>query len=286
MTTIHPHWQQTEGDEPLTQPVDSIVREQPVAHVMPSKRTVSRRPAAVLGIIAAVATGFVMTQDLSTLMQAQLTSTGIEVRITQEGLRPPVVTVKQGENITWINDDLIPHLLTIEELMMDDEESFKTSSIFPNERQTVTIPSDAEPGTYTYISETSEKITGQIIIEMSDGTVTASSVAEVSFSSKAAAGIPVFSASSSVVPLVVEQPVPSSVASSSVRSFMAVPMNPHVTGYVQPTTLPDVVSHQPIAHTQSGPALWLAVAGSLACLWFWTRGSFRRVEQVQGADRL
>jgi plastocyanin len=301
MKQIHPHWQQTEPDE--VHPVDiATPRAQPSPTAIPAqaqwqgRKTVSRRPAAVVGILAAMATGFLFMQDFSPLSGD--VGGGVEVRVTEQGLLPPVVTIPQGGSITWINQDTIPHILSAENLATQTSPSLETPVIFPDTRQTMQIAADAKPGTYLYISKTSEFITGQIIVE-----------GGAQAASKARASAPASIAGASSEPATViggNAPEPafevaSSAAASSERSVEAyeqepqpsepaLPVNPHIVGSTPTTPLAGHVTQRPTSPTprpqrnaETGPAVWVVMFGAVAGLWLATRRSFRRIPVAQPA---
>lgn len=287
MTTIHPHWQETERDEPRPQSVDSLSMTTGQPAVIPApRRTMSRRPAAILGVLAAMAGGFFLSQDLSSILPGQLTPAA-EIRITQNGVTPPVVTVSQGDTVAWTNADSIPHILIAEGLKTVTDESLKTPSIFPSETKNITISPDAKPGTYLYISQTSETVAGQIIVQQR---VVASSVASsVQSSSQSSSEDSVVMGSSA--PMVIHE---ASSSASSVTPFTppaatVIPTNPHVvgappstwTGTAQPAQpTPAAAIHRPTRTTETGPATWVISLGSLLALAFLSRQSFRKLTGI------
>jgi plastocyanin len=70
---------------------------------------------------------------------------------------PQTLTVKSGEEITWINRDEEPHLV------VSVEKQFKKSPPLDTDQE-FTITASA-PGTYTYFCSIHPKMTGTIVVE-------------------------------------------------------------------------------------------------------------------------
>lgn len=69
---------------------------------------------------------------------------------------PQTLTVKSGEQITWVNKDDEPHTV------VSVEKQFKKSTALDTDQEfTVTA---AAPGTYTYFCSVHPKMTGTIIV--------------------------------------------------------------------------------------------------------------------------
>jgi plastocyanin len=57
------------------------------------------------------------------------------------GFDPPVLSVKSGDRVTWVNKDLFPHTATA------DDKAFDSHSVAPSGTWTLVA---GKPGTYTY----------------------------------------------------------------------------------------------------------------------------------------
>lgn len=86
--------------------------------------------------------------------QAVATNT---VTIREFKYKPPVIRVKAGSRVTWINDDTAGH--TASSRMGADVE---TATIAKGERKTITLD---EPGTYDYICDFHPYMEGRVIVE-------------------------------------------------------------------------------------------------------------------------
>ncbi len=197
MTSIHPRWHATDSDSHEEQPVR-------IVHAAPKKeqrstpsvasKSVSRRPAAMVGIALTAMIGFAMVQGITTLRGALTSSTGTEVHLTKDGAVPPVITVMPGEQLTWINDDEIPHILSSDTLKMENG-LLDSPAIFPGATYTETVAPDAAVKTHDYYSKTSSLVSGQVIVTAGNGTlpdpVSASSAGNTGVSSFSNTQIPV-----------------------------------------------------------------------------------------------
>ncbi len=86
--------------------------------------------------------------------QAVATNT---VTIKEFKYMPPVIRVKAGSKVTWVNDDTAGH--TASSRMGADVE---TETIAKGERETITLD---EPGTYDYICDFHPYMEGRVIVE-------------------------------------------------------------------------------------------------------------------------
>lgn len=80
-----------------------------------------------------------------------------KIEIKDFAFNPQVLTVKSGEQITWINRDEEPHTV------VSVEKQFKKSTALDTDQE-FTITAGA-PGTYTYFCSVHPKMTGTIVVE-------------------------------------------------------------------------------------------------------------------------
>ena len=79
-----------------------------------------------------------------------------EVGIDNFNFTPPVLTVKSGVKVTWINNDDVPHLI------VNVQGAFKPSTVLDtDQRFSVTLN---KPGTYDYFCSLHPKMQGKIIV--------------------------------------------------------------------------------------------------------------------------
>jgi plastocyanin len=78
------------------------------------------------------------------------------IEIKDFAFNPQRLTVKSGEQITWINRDEEPHTV------VSVEKQFKKSTALDTD-QTFTVTAGA-PGTYTYFCSVHPKMTGTIVV--------------------------------------------------------------------------------------------------------------------------
>lgn len=268
MNTMQPQWHSTDDDE---QPVRINART--ATHVKKAEMPRGNRsPGAIVGVLIVLGIGFSLFQGVS-FLQGQVTpEPDVEIQITQSGVDPEEITVNPGDVIRWTNAASIPHILESDTLPPedpeDDEETFTTGAIFPQAEFIYTVPSDAQPGTYEYISATSATIAGTIIIEMptqgSNSSVAASAASQTQ------------SVAASVAPA---SSVMSSVIAASSAGFSAggtiqdgvIPENPNTVGggTIRPPTgqvtrssamsRPPISQHTPNTQAQTGVEAWMTV---------------------------
>jgi plastocyanin len=255
MSDIHPHWDTTDADE---QPVPVRITEtkKPAEeHVQASAP--NRFPAAIFGMIAIAAGGFVVFGGMDVL-QGQIADDAIEIHINGDVLNPAEVTVQPGKKLRWINDSNIPHILASDTLKDADGKAFETTAIFPGSTTTYDLPTTTQPGRYEYVSRTSPAINGVIVVSGTTQNQPASSLAQSS-------------SRASVMP--VAPTVPSSAA--AVTPVGGIPTNPYAianTAYTQTSSsngLPvaaAVTTHKPTSQPSTGMGLWLAGLAGVAAL--------------------
>jgi len=78
------------------------------------------------------------------------------IEIKDFAFNPQILTVKSGEQITWINRDDEPHTV------VSVEKQFKKSTALDTDQE-FTITAGA-PGTYTYFCSVHPKMTGTIVV--------------------------------------------------------------------------------------------------------------------------
>ena len=306
MANIHPDWQATEDDDAIAAPVAEPLRvEAPTMDILagaPETVTVSRRPAAIVGILVAAALGFGAFQGFGALL-GQTASDAIAVTITKTGLVPMEIRVKPGQEITWTNEDDIPHILT-STLLTNEEKPMQTSPIFKGSKATVTVSPLAQSGSFDYGSRTSPKIAGKIIIDIPLPPAAPSSASSVSTTTGTGA-IPALPQPPSQalppspqtgLPFNPTAPIPQAPSTPIPTSTLAgvVPENPFTVGsplaaqtaqaqseawtamgaQTSSKPAPAITKVKPKAQPETGPGIWLIVGGSIGLLFVLTRKSF------------
>ena len=79
------------------------------------------------------------------------------IEIKDFAFDPPVLTVKSGEKVTWINRDDEPHTV-----VSVGKQFQKSSALDTDDKFTITA---GAPGTYSYFCSVHPKMTGTIVIE-------------------------------------------------------------------------------------------------------------------------
>ncbi len=272
MSDLHPHWDTTDSSE---QPVPVRIKAKPRVAPPSTKKPpqVNRFPAAIFGIIAIAAAGFVVFDGMD-LLQGQTVIDATDVHISATGLDPAEVMIQPGESIRWMNDDAIPHILASDMLKDEDGETFETTAIFPGSDHVFTVPAGTLPGTYDYESRTSPSINGMIKVALPQ------TFPAVTQSRSSVAAMPMSQAASSIAALPV---VPSSASQAAVASAGGIPTNPYAlsnTNYSAASTNPvaaTVTTHRPANQPSTGMGLWMAGLAGVIALFFVLRKSSVRL---------
>jgi amicyanin len=77
------------------------------------------------------------------------------VKIANFTFQAPVVTVKPGSTVTWVNDDDIPHTVTA------NDKSFKSKVLDSGDKFSFTF---AKPGEFGYFCSLHPHMTGKVIV--------------------------------------------------------------------------------------------------------------------------
>jgi 3',5'-cyclic-AMP phosphodiesterase len=80
-----------------------------------------------------------------------------EIGIDNFNFTPPVLTVKAGSKITWINNDDVPHLI------VNVQNKFKQSPVLDTDQTFSTTLT--RPGTYNYFCSLHPKMQGTIVVK-------------------------------------------------------------------------------------------------------------------------
>jgi amicyanin len=79
-----------------------------------------------------------------------------EIGIDNFSFTPPVITVKAGTTVAWINKDDVPHLI------VNVQNKFKSSPVLDtDQRFSATL---TKPGTYDYFCSLHPKMQGRIVV--------------------------------------------------------------------------------------------------------------------------
>jgi plastocyanin len=80
-----------------------------------------------------------------------------EVKIDNFSFGPQTITVAVGTEVTWTNQDDIPHTV-----VSDDKTTFKSKALDTDEKFTFKF---TKPGTYPYFCSIHPKMTGQVVVQ-------------------------------------------------------------------------------------------------------------------------
>jgi len=79
------------------------------------------------------------------------------VKIDNFSFAPQTITIPAGTQVTWTNEDDIPHTVVSE-----DKTTFKSHALDTDEKFSFTF---TKPGTYTYFCSIHPKMTAKIIVQ-------------------------------------------------------------------------------------------------------------------------
>jgi plastocyanin len=81
----------------------------------------------------------------------------VAVKIDNFSFSPQTITVAIGTEVTWTNQDDIPHTV-----VSDDKTTFKSKALDTDDKFSFTFN---KPGTYPYFCSIHPKMTGQIVVQ-------------------------------------------------------------------------------------------------------------------------
>ncbi len=170
---IHPDWQSTDTDGEEV-PVHNANETAPT-----EMHTISRRPAAIAGILLVVGFAYMFIHGVDTLTGQLAEPDPITVLLTSDGIDPLEISVPAGREVLWTNQQAIPQYLISDTLCSPSaDECMSTSTMFEGDEIGYTIPADVPPGSYDYFSPTDPSLTGTIIVTEGSGEVVASTSRE------------------------------------------------------------------------------------------------------------
>lgn len=272
MSNIHPDWQAE--DE---MPIQVSVKNTP-----PAQKQISRRPAAIVGMLLVLGAGFSFFRGTE-LLTGQLADT-IEntITITDDGFLPDSLEVTSGDTITWNNEQDTPHILESDSLCRENGECLLTSTLFKGDSDTFTITPDIPAGTYQYHSSIVGDLIGEIVITSDATFITTDEYFQDALDTPST-----------------PTPTPTPVAAEAIPdSPSPLPSNPYAIGndrmhpfdnlgnpipeafdddaYSTPEPVRYTNGKGPVRQPESGADVWVILIGSIAGLWYVTRSAFAR----------
>ncbi len=109
-----------------------------------------------LGITALILSAMVIASTQDSFAADNAAST-VAIKIDNFRFNPQTVTVPAGTQVTWTNQDDIPHTV-----VSDDKTTFKSHALDTDEKFTFTF---TKPGTYEYFCSIHPKMTAKIIVQ-------------------------------------------------------------------------------------------------------------------------
>ena len=171
MSNIHPNWNTTSNSGPTKITVENEAHQNkttktekktvhPVAGI-----TVSRKPAAIVGIAVVLCSAIGLFQSSS--LTGQVSDDEIVIRITEEGFKPEQVLASPGQVLRFINYDAIPHRVRGKRICDgdDDDVCLDIESLFPGASATFTVPEELKEDTYNIKSRTKDEFKSILVVQ-------------------------------------------------------------------------------------------------------------------------
>ena len=90
------------------------------------------------------------------IMHGNANAADAQVKIANFTFEPPVLTLKVGTTVTWVNDDDIPHLVS------EKDGKFRSSALDTGDKFSQTF---SAAGTVEYFCAIHPHMTGKIVVE-------------------------------------------------------------------------------------------------------------------------
>ena len=108
-------------------------------------------------VIIAALLGFVTVAAPRKSSAADNAAVPVAIKIDNFSFTPQNVTISAGTQVTWTNQDDIPHTVVSE-----DKTTFKSHALDTDEKFSFTFTT---PGTYTYFCSIHPKMTAHIVVQ-------------------------------------------------------------------------------------------------------------------------
>ena len=105
---------------------------------------------------AALVAGGLMMVTVSVSSHASIAPAATTVRIDNFSFNSPVVTIKAGTTVTWVNGDDIPHTVVA------NNGAFKSKVLDTDDRFSFTF---AKPGQFGYFCSLHPHMTGKVVVK-------------------------------------------------------------------------------------------------------------------------
>jgi plastocyanin len=108
-------------------------------------------------IIAIIALALIATTIISSRPASAADSAPVAVKIDNFSFTPQTITIPVGTEVTWTNQDDIPHTV-----VSDDKTTFKSPALDTDEKFSFKFENK---GTYTYFCSIHPKMTAKIVVQ-------------------------------------------------------------------------------------------------------------------------
>lgn len=297
MNNIDPVWQSEEDEEPV-----EVTVKKPVPEANSEGAVVSRRPAAIVGMLIVIGIGFSFFQGVENLTGQLTDGSNVKtVTITANGFEPARIEVEHGQTITWVNNQDVPHIIESETLCSDTGFCLMSSTLFNGDSDNFTITPDIQPGSYTYTSSISAELIGEVVVvtQIADdfidieniigndffadpvGTTTAPPDSADNFNPQDFAPPPQENTGLPTNPYAIgsERIHPFDGSGNPIPEAFGDDPNEATANQVAATAIAQ--GRGPLRQPETGAGVWGVIFGSIAGLYMVTRNSFAKVAQVR-----
>lgn len=182
MTKLNPHWDLTDQPRPAA---PAAAKTLPSASLAVPRG--SPRPAAILGVLLAVAVGAFAAVGNGWILQGQAVPS-IVLEVTASGFSPTSLTVRPGDRIALRNSDTVAHTVNLMNPIPDREPLFSVT-LQPRRAGVAAITEAMPAGTYFLSTTDAIPFVGQVTINSSaDPDSSAGAITDMPSSSSRPAG--------------------------------------------------------------------------------------------------
>lgn len=248
MTDVHPNWQ-AEEETPVA------VRIKNTEHN--GVREISRRPAAIVGMLVVIGIGTIVFKGMDALQgQVVPSPQGPTVILADGGFVPNRLEVEHGQTITFINQQTTPQSIRSETLCNDTGFCLNSPMLSTGESTVFSITPDMNAGPFEFTASDGSKGIAVLVTNTVDD----------------------FIGMADVVPQNIFEDAPTAKTIAAPAIQTTIPTNPYTVDTVPMQTYTEsyVPMQMPLRQPETGAESWIVFVLSTLCLWYITRGLFAR----------
>jgi plastocyanin len=132
-----------------------IANNQSLYQYLKEQKTMQRK-VSISTVVILVLLGVTLSVTSRHAVAADKSPAAVEVKIDNFSFGPETITVKPGTQVTWTNQDDIPHTVTSDDLI-----TFKSHPLDTDDKFSFTF---TKPGTYSYFCSLHPKMTAKVVV--------------------------------------------------------------------------------------------------------------------------